>query len=1203
MENTFSQQKNGLLLDLAAFYTVSVKHKNNRGAEKIKNLAQKLEDEELVVAFCGHFSAGKSAMINALMGENLLPSSPIPTSANLVAIHAGEDKNIRITMSDDKRIELLPPLNVSVVNQLGKNGAKVKRIDIYRSDSLLPSGVTVMDTPGIDSVDDAHKQSTESAIHSADLLFYVMDYNHVQSQMNFEWIRHMRKHHRPVHAIINQIDKHKDDELSFPVFKQSTEQAFAAWEASPLSTYYTTLKKPDHPFNDLQKIKAFVEGMMDNREETILETAKTSLEIIKEEHRNYLEEELEEMIDTYEDLLTQEELTNPDQVFMQEKELEEENAVYSLDQWESSFDHKRDEILRAAYLMPAEIREKAKLFLEANDPSYKVGVFFSAKKTEAERSARTDDFIRSLEEIVKQQLLWQIKNGCYTALKEAGASGASWSEEIESLTIPVDRQLAVSHIKPGAEVNGQSVLNYCEDLAKTLRFSAKRLMDGMKEKLIEEIQNEIEEYTHHAQSKWNSLHQKANALRSIKQVEHQLEELTKPLQDDGAKALQSWEEEWAASEKTIKKINEIDSLTEAKGESEKIPEKSSSIEQVNPEKIREKEVIHNLEVAVEELESVEGFARQREYLLQRINKLQSKNFTIALFGAFSAGKSSFANALLGKKVLPVSPNPTTASINRIKPPTGEDQDGTVRVYFKSRENLLSDLTHIFKELDFHPSSLEEAYELVDQAAAVTRSGMEAKKSFLHAFKKGWSNYSSHLGEELTVDEAEFEGFVAKEEQSCFVEAIDYFLSSRLAELGVSIVDTPGADSINARHTDVSFDYIRSADAVLFLTYYNHAFARADREFLIQLGRVKDSFEMDKMFFVVNAVDLAHDEEEKRQVLTYVKEQLVIFGIRSPRLFGVSSLQALSQDPNDIKASGIRPFERSFHQFLKDDLQGMALRTAHFEYAAAVKRIETLIKTASQNEEVKEQTKVKLAKARNYLSAHFANPSFTTVEARIEQEMKELMIYMEQRVFYRFSDFFKESFHPSLFTDQTSGKALKEALSNLLTMLGFDFAQELRVVNHRLIQHIEKQLTEQLKSEWHSLESLIPDGLMPPIKLPNLDILSFSPWFENESASDYKKELSLFKNTRSFFEKNEKRFMRDALQERLKIQAQTFLSEEQKRLKDWMILMLSTEGKELYTRWMEDLIEQIDSQMVSFSSHEVVEHWQKAYEAIEQRSAL
>ena len=65
-----------------------------------------------------------------------------------------------------------------------------------------------------------------------------------------------------------------------------------------------------------------------------------------------------------------------------------------------------------------------------------------------------------------------------------------------------------------------------------------------------------------------------------------------------------------------------------------------------------------------------------------------------------------------------------------------------------------------------------------------------------------------------------------------------YYDCELTRKGVTLVDTPGADSINARHTGVAFEYIKNSDAILFVTYYNHAFSKADREFLIQLGRVK-----------------------------------------------------------------------------------------------------------------------------------------------------------------------------------------------------------------------------------------------------------------------------------------------------------------------------------------------------------------------------
>lgn len=118
-------------------------------------------------------------------------------------------------------------------------------------------------------------------------------------------------------------------------------------------------------------------------------------------------------------------------------------------------------------------------------------------------------------------------------------------------------------------------------------------------------------------------------------------------------------------------------------------------------------------------------------------------------------------------------------------------------------------------------------------------------AFLQAFKQGCNDYFHQLGAVIETDLNEFAEFVAREERSCFVEWIELYYDCELTRKGITLVDTPGADSINARHTGVAFDYIKNSDAILFVTYYNHAFSRADREFLIQLGRVKESFSLIK----------------------------------------------------------------------------------------------------------------------------------------------------------------------------------------------------------------------------------------------------------------------------------------------------------------------------------------------------------------------
>src|SRR5690606_28053866 len=93
-------------------------------------------------------------------------------------------------------------------------------------------------------------------------------------------------------------------------------------------------------------------------------------------------------------------------------------------------------------------------------------------------------------------------------------------------------------------------------------------------------------------------------------------------------------------------------------------------------------------------------------------------------------------------------------------------------------------------------------------------------------------------------------------------------------------------------TNVAFEYIKNADAIIFVTYYNHAFSQADKDFLTQLGRVKDIFQLDKMFFVVNASDLAKSEEELQLVVEHVERNLLQHQIQSPRIFPLSSQAAL-----------------------------------------------------------------------------------------------------------------------------------------------------------------------------------------------------------------------------------------------------------------------------------------------------------------------
>nr|WP_039809324.1 dynamin family protein [Jeotgalibacillus malaysiensis] len=1179
----FISRKEELLDHLTGFYIKAFEYGDTERADKAVNLAEKLYREEIVIAFCGHFSAGKSAMINYLAGEALLPSSPIPTSANLIALHTGSLRPVLVTGADQTVYELEPPLDESSIIELGKEGLTVKRIDIWKDSTALPHGVTLLDTPGIDSVDDAHKRSTESAVHLADLLFYVMDYNHVQSEMNFEYIKNMSQHNRKIYAVINQVDKHREEELPFSTYKEAVERAFFDWDALPEKFFYTSLKKPDHPVNQSEDLKEEISDMTSNRYSLLIESVASSLNVLKSESRSFLEDEKAEIIDAYSTIVSEEDINQKYKIYEEAADLE--GSITSFENWSENFDAEMNKMLKASYLMPADVRGLAEKYLESKQADFKVGGIFSGKKTKQEKEEREAVLNQRLQSVIDEQLVWHAKTNMYQFLDQAGIKRTDWTNKIEKISIENPVVIAEENIKSGAGFTGESLLNYCDSLAEQFRKKIKSQMLNIKEEILDQLDDEIEEFAVRKSADQTALNKKVNVLRQIETLEQQIGALDQLKTDHTIK--EKWIQEWSKDRPSVK-LSKLDHMiSEEKSETgNEVLAKKQPVTELD-----EKELLKKSLLLASEIQNINGFEQQSYTLYQQADRLENKKYTVALFGAFSAGKSSFANAMLKNKVLPVSPNPTTASINRIYPPDSEHPDKTVIVHFKQPSELLEDLREasLSKQID----SLEKMAERLPGILKKNASLSESKKSFIRAFLQGWGEYKSSLGRTQKVDYKAFDGFVSNEHQSCFVEAIDLYKDSSISKSGITLVDTPGADSVNSRHTDVSFDYIRNSDAILFVTYYNHAFARADREFLIQMGRVKESFEHDKMFFIVNAVDLAESEEEKQEVISYVRKQLQTFGVKDPKIFGVSSLQALKNE----RSSGIEEFRHDFSLFIDQELDSIVKNNTAEYYDQTVTRMQVLLKQMRADEDEKNQRKSDLLTLSESLKSYFNENFRESVYAQIDQELKELLHYVHQRVFYRFSDFFKESFNPAGFHGKSNKEALSQAISECIEMVAFDLSQEFKVVNYRIEHLILKLYHAEMNRIWDQIKQHFPEGVKPDTKIEAAALLTFNQVFDQVSESDFSQEKSMFKNTKSFFEKNEKKFMQHALEEKFKHVASDEIADVTAQLSDWIYNELKRVEGNLFDGWQRDLSQQIDTAVNNLYSETYAEKLENALKRV------
>jgi cold shock CspA family protein/predicted GTPase len=124
----------------------------------------KLKDNHFSVMVIGVFNRGKSTLINALLGANLLPSGIRPTTAILTAVRYGREP--RVELSSDGRIEVitldefqkqfqLGLIDTIRINEAGSDDQQLDRFNsidmamVYCPAGLCSNGVEIIDTPGL----------------------------------------------------------------------------------------------------------------------------------------------------------------------------------------------------------------------------------------------------------------------------------------------------------------------------------------------------------------------------------------------------------------------------------------------------------------------------------------------------------------------------------------------------------------------------------------------------------------------------------------------------------------------------------------------------------------------------------------------------------------------------------------------------------------------------------------------------------------------------------------------------------------------------------------------------------------------------------------------------------------------------------------------------------------------------------------------
>ena len=151
---------------------------------------------------------------------------------------------------------------------------------------------------------------------------------------------------------------------------------------------------------------------------------------------------------------------------------------------------------------------------------------------------------------------------------------------------------------------------------------------------------------------------------------------------------------------------------------------------------------------------------------------------------------------------------------------------------------------------------------------------------------------------------------------------------------LSIVDTPGTNSIIRRHQEITEGFIPRADLVLFVTSIDRPFTETEHRFLSYIARQWRK----KIVVILTKVD-TRTPDEVRQVVDYVAEcALSKLEIR-PLIFPVSARDALTAQERDdealLRSSGMPEVEAYIRERLSETDRLVLKLTSPLDSALAV----------------------------------------------------------------------------------------------------------------------------------------------------------------------------------------------------------------------------------------------------------------------------
>ena len=156
----------------------------------------------------GEFKRGKSSVLNALIGADILPVGVVPLTSVATILEYGDEPMVRVMFLDDKERQVSLNALRDYVTEKGNpaNIKDVREVHIAWPSFWLKIGVRLIDTPGIGSVYQHNTDVTYRFLPKADAVLFLLSVDQPVGQAEYDFLKEVRQYAGRIFFLLNKSD-------------------------------------------------------------------------------------------------------------------------------------------------------------------------------------------------------------------------------------------------------------------------------------------------------------------------------------------------------------------------------------------------------------------------------------------------------------------------------------------------------------------------------------------------------------------------------------------------------------------------------------------------------------------------------------------------------------------------------------------------------------------------------------------------------------------------------------------------------------------------------------------------------------------------------------------------------------------------------------------------------------------------------------